>query len=854
MTLESQSATTTLETYWSHSSDEVLYALGASTRGLSSGEAAKRLRAHGPNRLKPPSRFTPLRLLLNQFRSPMLWILIFAAVVSAIALEWVDAAIVLSIVAGSALLSFRQEYRANSAIQRLLARVSLKATVLRDGVAQAIAAEAVVPGDVVLLSAGSLIPTDGLLIEATDCFVNQAVLSGESFPVEKVPGIVPAQAGLPELTNCLFMGTSVRSGTARMLVVNTGTQTAYGQIARRLSLRPPETEFEQGLNRFGYLLTQIIFVLVVVVLSANLLAQRAPIESLLFAIALAVGIAPELLPAIVSLNLSQGAQHMAAHGVIVRRLSAIEDFGSMQILCTDKTGTLTEGVVSLESALDAAGQPSDQVLHYAYLNATFQTGLGNTLDETLVREGERRGFRPAGFTKLGEVPYDFERKRLSIVVEDPQQQRVLITKGAFEKVLEVCGRVQIGGENLPLEAGRLEDLQAQFQEWSRQGFRVLGVASRVLSGDEATLEQNLCFLGFLQFSDRPKAGIQNTIAGLKQLGVQLKIITGDNRTVTQHLARQVGLEADKVLSGAELNALSDEALWHQSQHTSLFVEVDPNQKERIILALQKMGFGVGYLGDGINDAPALHAADVGISVDQAVDVAKEAADLVLLEHDLEVLKEGIEEGRKTFANTLKYIFITTSANFGNMLSMAVASLGLPFLPLLAKQILLNNFLSDFPAMTIASDSVDREWVERPQRWDLRLIRNFMLGFGLVSSAFDFLTFGLLLWVFRAGPEYFRTGWFVESLLTELVVILIVRTRRPFYRSRPSTALWVTSLAVSLLALSLPYWPFAALLGFVPLPPTTLLTLVGITGAYALVSEITKSVIFRRHHRVSEARP
>jgi Mg2+-importing ATPase len=643
------------------------------------------------------------------------------------------------------------------------------------------------------------------------------------------------------------MGTSVRSGTARALIVRTGAATVYGGIADQLRLRPPETEFERGIRRYGYLLTQIMLLLVLLVFAANVFLAKPPVESLLFAIALAVGMSPELLPAIISVTLAKGARDMAARGVIVRRLNAIENFGSMDILCTDKTGTLTEGVMALDGALDLAGRSSSAVLRDGYLNASLQTGLANPLDDAIVARAERDAIDISTCHKLDEIPYDFVRKRLSVVVQDAGGERVLISKGALATVLETCDRVLDVAGVIPMDDVHRARIGELYAGWSARGYRVLGVARKsVASQDRYTRddERSLVFTGFLVFLDPPKAGVRETLASLGRLGVQLKVISGDNRLVASHLAESVGLRADRMLSGSELNALGDEALWHMAEQTDLFVEVDPNQKERIILALKKTGHVVGYLGDGINDAPALHAADVGISVDQAVDVAKEAADFVLLEHDLDALRQGIEEGRITFANTLKYIAITTSANFGNMLSMAAASLFLPFLPLLAKQILLNNFLSDFPAMSIAGDNVDPEMVERPRRWDIRSVRNFMVVFGLVSSVFDFVTFGVLLYAFNASVELFRTGWFIESLLTELVIALVVRTSRPLYRSKPAPLLLLSTVSVMILALALPYLPFAQYFGFVHLPVDVLGALLAITLLYAVASEIAKHAMSR----------
>jgi P-type Mg2+ transporter len=843
------SSSAVVSQYWSRPAPEVLAELGGTPDGLNTAEAQARLQRFGPNALVPRRRATALTAFLRQFRSPLVLILIFAAAVSAIAGEWTDAAIVIIIVVASAALTFFQEYTASKAVEALRAQVTVKATVVRDGRPQLVPAEDVVPGDVVLLSAGSLIPADGVVLEARDFFVNQAVLTGETFPVEKEPGPVAAHAGLAERINCVFMGTSARSGTARALIVHTGAGTAFGQIAERLTLRPPETEFERGIRRFGNLLSQIMTVLVLVVFAINVILNKPAIDSLLFAIALAVGIAPELLPAIISVNLSKGAQGMARRGVIVRRLNAIENLGSMDILCTDKTGTLTEGVVRLDGALDIQGRPLEDVLRYAYLNAAFQTGLANPLDEAILAQPHPD---TTGMDKLEEIPYDFVRKRLSVVVDsDPGTpvKPLLITKGALSNVLAVCTRVRDGDKDLPLDGARRAEIDRHYEEWSGQGSRVLGVAVKDVPRQTAysveTDEADMVFMGFLLFFDPPKADAREMLAALAHLGVQVKVITGDNRLVARHVAEAVGLPAGGILTAAEMEELRDEALWNVAERTTLFAEVDPNQKERIILALRKMGHVVGYMGDGINDAPALHDADIGISVDQAVDVAKEAADFVLLKRDLGVLRAGIEEGRRTFANTLKYVFTTTSANFGNMFSMAGASLFLPFLPLLAKQILLNNFLSDFPALGIASDHVDRDMVERPHRWNIRFIRDFMIIFGLVSSVFDYLTFGMLLFVVRASPEQFRTGWFIESLLTELVIALVVRTRGPFFRSRPGTMLWTATLVVGLVTLAIPYLPFGGFLGFTPLPAWLMGALLGITALYVAAAELAKKFFYAR---------
>jgi Mg2+-importing ATPase len=826
--------------FWSKSVDEMTASLHSSVNGLSEKDAQETLRRVGSNSIRSRERVTALRLFLNQFKSAIVLILVFATIVSAFLKDWVDAIIILLIVLGSALLSFFQEYNANNAAEKLRAQVSLKTEVLRDGKPAAMPSEEIVPGDVVLLSAGSLVPADGLVIEAKDSFVNQAVLTGETFPVEKKPGIAPENASLSERTNVVFMGTSVRTGSARVLIVETGLHTAFGQIADRLTLRPPETEFERGIKRLGYLLTEVMLLLVLGIFAFNVFFHKPVLDSLLFSIALAVGLTPQLLPAIININLSKGSQAMAERGVIVRRLESIENFGSMDILCTDKTGTLTQGVIRLDGALDVNGNPAKQVQLYAYLNAAFQTGLPNPLDEAIVNAGAGGA---ADYVKVDEIPYDFVRKRLTIVIQPNKGLPFLVTKGALDQVLAVCASVQTSGGKSNFDQSQQTQIQERFEAWSAQGYRVLGVAIKNVEAQEHPYstkdESGMTFVGFLLFFDPPKEGVQKTITALEELGVKLKIITGDNHLVARHTGQVIGLDDFKVLSGSELDRLQDEALWHAVEATTIFAEVDPNQKERIILALKKRGHVVGYMGDGINDAPSLHSADVGISVNNAVDVAKEAADLVLLKQDLDVLREGIVQGRKTFANTLKYVFMATSANFGNMFSVAGASLFLPYLPMLPKQILLINFLTDLPEMTIATDTVDKIFVEHPHRWNINFIRRFMLVFGSLSSLFDFATFGALLWLMKAGEEAFHTGWFIESVLSAAIVVFAVRTRLPFMKSSPSRAMLGMTLLVTAITLALPYTPLARLLGFTPLPPIYLLVVFGIVALYFVSAEMTK---------------
>ena len=842
------------DAYWHWPADKLLATLTSDVRGLTQREANRRLKRDGPNALKAMKKATVLGLLLNQFKSPLVLILIVASCISLAASEWIDAGVVLAIVLGSTLLGFTQEYIAGNAIEKLRSQITVHSKVLRGGLLKTVPSQQLVPGDIVLLSAGSLIPADALLLEAKDFFVNQAALTGETFPVEKKPGVVDETSSLAERSNCVFMGTSVSSGTARILIAQTGKASLYGQIAGKLALRPQMTEFERGIHRFGYLLTRIMLVMVVLVVAINIFLAKPPVASLLFALALAVGLTPELLPAIVSITLSHGAKRMAKLGVIVRRLNSIENLGSMDVLCTDKTGTLTAGVVELDGALDALGQPSPAVLQLAGLNAQFQTGLSNPLDDAVLAAVNKAGLNLGIEKKVDEIPYDFVRKCLSVVLahnmHEVAETRTLITKGALDKILGMCTHVDVAGDaETPLDDAMRANIESRYDAWSAQGYRVLGVARRKMEARNESYtrqdECDLCFAGFLLFMDPPKADVRQTIMDLAQRGVALKIITGDNRKVARHVAEAVKLPVIHVMTGRELNDMGDEALMHAAVRTTLFAEVDPNQKERIILALQKSGHVVGYMGDGINDALALHAADVGISVDTAVDVAKDAADFLLLRKDLGILLKGIDEGRSTFANTLKYVLTTISANFGNMFSMAIASIFLPFLPLLASQILLNNFLSDIPATAIASDRVDHEWVAKPRRWDTVFIRDYMVRFGLLSSVFDLLTFGALLWVFKASPEEFRTGWFLESLLTELVIALVVRTHRPFYRSRPGSLLLTTTVVVMAVALVLPYLPFSSIFGFVPLPAPLVLAMIGLTLAYVVVVEVAKKSFYGR---------
>lgn len=836
--------------YWSLEADQLVGQLETSVSGLLSADAAARLAKFGRNALAPRTNRSALAVFVRQFRSPLVLILVFAAAVSVFVGEGHEAAIIGAIVLASCILSFTQEYGASRAMEALQQRISRKATVLRDSFERTVDVDTIVPGDVVCLSAGNLIPVDGVVLESRDFNVSESVLTGETFPVVKSAGRSAPEAGIAQRTNAVFTGTSVRSGTAKVLAVATGARTEFASIAEALERRIPETEFARGIRMFGYLMTEIMLAIVIMVFFANVMLNRPLIESLLFSLALAVGLTPELLPAIISVTLAKGARTMAASGVIVRRLDAIENLGSMDLLCTDKTGTLTEGVIHLDGSFDVEGTASKDVLLWARLNATLQTGLKNPLDEAIA--GAPHGQEDlSGFTKIDEIPYDFVRKRLSVAVQDSSREQILITKGAVQNVVEACGFVQGPHGLAPLGARERQAIDDKFRRWSAQGYRVLGLAIRRFqdkAGFSRDDETGMAFAGFLLFLDPPKEGVRKTLSALTDRGIGVKVISGDNRYVAAHLAEAVGLRSDRIMTGEDLSKLTKNGLLAGVRHTDLFVEIDPNQKERIVEALRRSGHVVGYLGDGINDAPALHEADIGISVDTAVDVAREAADIILLKRDLDVLVRGVDDGRKTFANTMKYISITTSANFGNMISMAAASLYLPFLPLLAKQILLNNFLSDIPSLAIAGDRVDADQLRRPRHWDIHFIRRFMVSFGLVSSLFDFATFAFLLLVAHAAEAMFQTAWFVESVLTQLAILFIVRTQMRPWNSRPSRLLAGLALGVSVIAIAIPYAPFANWFGFVPLPGPVLAGLLAITALYVLVSEITKSWLFAHGSR------
>lgn len=809
--------------------------LQASVGGLSGDEAAVRLARFGPNRLGDDDGNHPVGVLFRQFRSPMVLILLAAALLSSALGEVDEAVIVSTIVMASTGLGFAQEYRAGQAVADLRRRIAVKAMVRRDGQIAEVQTPNIVPGDVIELRAGSLIPADAIVLEASALQIEEAVLTGEAFPARKTVG---RPSDLLTAENRMHMGTSVRSGEGTALVTETGVRTDFGRLAKSLAGIEPETSFSRGLRRFGLLMTQIMFVLVTLVLIANVLLGRPVLDSLLFAAALAVGITPELLPAIVTVTLSQGARRLTRQGVLVRRLVSIENLGAMDLICTDKTGTLTVGDVQLEQAVDVEGNDSSDVLRWAVLNSALQTALPNALDAAILERRDEVDL--GGYSKCGEVPYDFDRKRLSVVLADTRDV-LLACKGATDSVLDVCETFASGGQIFPLTEARRAAEAERIATWGQDGRRVIALANKAVpAGHKCGPEDEraLCLVGYLLFSDPLKPGIAKTVADLDRNGIGLRIITGDSRHVAAHVASAIGLQP-KILVGTDLVGLSDSAFARRITNINVFAEATPSQKERIVSAL-KATHTVGYMGDGINDTPSLRAADVGISVDNAVDAARAAADIILLKRDLEVLLDGIVAGRTAFGNTIKYIGITISSNFGNMISMAAASILLPFLPMLATQVLLNNLLADLPMLAISTDRIDADLLGQPRRWDFRALIRSMLGFGLVSSAFDGLTFVVLLQVFHASAGLFQTAWFTESLLTQLAVIAVMRTRKPFFKSLPSPLVVGATTAVAALAVILPFVPAAnRVMGFVPLPIGVLGATAAIVVTYVIASELVK---------------
>jgi P-type Mg2+ transporter len=832
--------------WWLRPAASLANELSATVDGLSSSEARSRLKRYGPNQVRD-QRHTPLVWqFLRRFRNPLVLILVAASIVSALTGDIPSFGIIASMILLSVTLDFVQEHRAGKAAMRLSQSVALLASVVRDGAETRIRATQIVPGDIVILAAGALVPADGLLLEARDLHVNEALLTGEPFPVEKGTAVPADATAIVAATNALFMGTSVVSGTARLLVYRTGIATAMGDISRSLNAQAPPTAFDLGIRQFGMLIMRLTVLMVLFVLMVNAVEHKPLWESFLFAVALAVGLTPELLPMVVSVTLARGALRMADKHVIVKRLTAIENLGSMDVLCTDKTGTLTEAKIHLDCHVDVLGRNSDRVLTFAYLNSRFETGIKSPLDDAILATGS---VNLNAWTKLDEVPFDFQRRRVSVLIDDGAS-RMLVVKGAPEDILRLSTRYASDAtpDGDTWDDAARKSAETQLQALCGRGVRVLGVAVRNMGREcnriDADDEAELVFVGFAGFLDPPKATASRAIAALVDSGVEVKILTGDSELVTQYVCAKLGMAVTGVLSGADIGQLDDQALQAQVEQVNLFCRVNPTQKNRIILALKRRQRVVGYLGDGINDAPALHSADVSLSVNTAVDVAKAAADIILLRRDLRVVHDGVLEGRRTFANIRKYIMMGTSSNFGNMFSMAAAAIFLPFFPMLPTQILLNNVLYDLSEVAIPLDHVDAEEIRGPQGWDMTFIRNFMWIIGPVSSLFDFLTFYVLLVVLKANEGLFQTGWFVESLATQVLVIFVIRTRRNPFASRPHAALAATSLAVVLAALILPSTELGQYFGFQPLPLEFLAILAVLVVAYLGIVEAAKRIFYR----------
>jgi Mg2+-importing ATPase len=817
---------------------------------LTQAEASERYEKFGPNDVLA-ERARPLwRAVVDRFSNPLILILLFASALSAWTGDVLSFAIIVAIVLLSVVLDVVQQRRAENAVDALRRSVGLKATVVRDGTEAELPVERLVPGDVVRLSAGDIVPADCRLLEAASLYVNQSLLTGEPYPVAKDAAATATSGSPAEALNAVFAGTSVISGSATALVCETGRRTELGAVARSLTARRPRDAFERGIQDFGLLMMRLTIFLVLFVLAANTLFDRPWLESLIFALALAVGLTPELLPMVFTVTLANGARRLAERRVIVKRLASIHDLGAMDVLCTDKTGTLTQADVAVAHHVDAEGTPSARVFELAYLNSTLASGIASPLDRAVVAH---ENLPDSGWSKVDECPFDFERRRVSVLLEK-NGDRLLVVKGAPEDILSLSTRLeQANGATGPMDEAWARRLTGEFERLGEDGYRVLAVAVRNLGPSERdarAAERDLTFAGFLAFVDPPKPDAANAIRELKKAGVTVKILTGDNERITQHICRELDIEVTGLLTGTEIDGLSDEALRARLPSTTIFCRVLPQQKARILAALKHAGHVAGFLGDGINDASALNVADVGISVDTAADVAKEAADMVLLDRNLDVVLEGVREGRRTVENVTKYILMGSSSNLGNMVSMAGAALFLPFLPMLPTQVLLNNLLYDLSEVGVPFDRVDPETVSRPIRWDLGLIKRVMLILGPLSSLFDFFTFWALLTLFGGNEQIFQSGWFVESLATQTLVVLVIRTHRRPWKSRPHILLASLSIGVALAGVLIPFTPLGTLFGLVPLPPLFYALLVATVAVYLASVEFVKRAIYAQTARVS----
>lgn len=828
--------------FWQFDTGYWFQQLNSSVQGQSQESAEKILREQTLHpRIKSAFRKDFL-LFLSQFKSPLMLLLIGAVIISAFLGDHSDVFIILFIVLSTGLLSFFQERNAGKVVEKLQSMISMKASVIRDGIRQEIISSQIVKGDVIILNAGDMLPADCLIIESDELYANESSLTGESYPRRKEAGILDAQTELSKRTNCLWEGTNIVSGNAMALVIQSGDETIFGSMTKSAS-GTIETTFERGIRDFGFFLMKITLSLAVFILIANLLNQKGIIESALFALALAVGMAPELLPAITTIAMSAGAKRLLEKKVIVKKLNSIQNLGEVNLLCTDKTGTITEGTIKVAGLTNGTGQESEFVKQLAFWNATLEAGYSNPIDEALK---ELKFDTSVSVEKIGEVPYDFIRKRLSIAIRT-EKENILISKGAFSQILSICSKIKMTDDTIEDIAEHKEKLERRFRQYGTDGLRAIAICYKPIQSSSISkeLETEMIFAGFLLMKDPIKSGITETIGELSKLKVALKIITGDNVNIAKSIAMSIGIKDPVVMTGKELLNTSPEALKQLVKRTHIFAEVEPQQKERVILELKKT-YTVAYMGDGINDVSAINAADVGISVENAVDVAREAADFVLMEKDLMVLVDGIKEGRKTFANTMKYLFISTGSTFGNMCSVAAASLVLPFLPMLPKQILLTNFLTDFPFLMVTSDNVDQEQVEKPGKWNLKLIRSYMVIFGIHSSLFDLITFTTLYFFLKVKESEFQTGWFIESVLSELLIVFIIRTHKNFFKSRPGKYLFIFSVIALILTIGLPYLPFANDISLTPLPLLNLGAMLLIVAAYILTADLLKVWFFKKY--------
>ena len=837
--------------------DTVLKELGSQLGGLSEAEADSRLKQVGTNEIAREKRQSALMRLLVNIKNPLVLLLVALGVLSFLTGDLKAMMVIFVMVVLSVVLRFFQEMRADNAAAKLQAMVSNTATLVRDGKEEEVSLKMLVPGDIIRLAAGDMVPADVRVLSAKDLFLNQAALTGEALPVEKKAAPAPADVQNPlELPNLCFLGSNVESGSATAVVIHTGNRTYFGSLAASIVGQRQLTSFDLGVNKFTWLMIRFIAVMVPLVFLINGLSKHNWLEAFLFAMAVAVGLTPEMLPMIVTVNLSKGALAMARKKVIVKRLNAIQNFGAMDVLCTDKTGTLTQGKIVLEKHLDANGDPSEKVLQFGYLNSYYHTGLKNLLDEAILdhQEMEERLKAKEKYRKIDEIPFDFVRRRMSVVVEDETGLNTLICKGAVEEVLSLCTRVEVKGEVIEVLPEHDAKRRQLADDLNGQGFRVIALAYKQMPGgsDEPVYsvkdESDLILLGFLAFLDPPKDTAAEALKRLHSLSVDVKVLTGDNEIITAYICKEVGIPVEHLLLGSQIETMSETELAEAASTTSVFARLVPAHKERIIHALQSKGHVLGFMGDGINDAPALKAADVGISVDSAVDIAKESSDIILLENSLLVLEQGVLEGRRVFGNIIKYIKMAASSNFGNMFSVVGASAFLPFLPMLPIQVLTNNLLYDFSQTTIPTDGVDADWLIKPRKWGIGNILRFILFIGPISSIFDYLTFFMMLYVFNCwhNPVLFQTGWFVESLFTQTLIIHVIRTNKiPFIQSWASWPLILTSVIIVAAGAWLTVSPLANTLGFVPLPPLYWLFLAIMLLGYAILTQVVKTWFIHR---------